>query len=421
MTGAKSTTFATVTRKMLASRRSALIALCHDLVNARSVNPPGDTRRVAEVVVSALEGYGIHAELETKEESMPSVLARIDSGKPGLHLVQNVHLDTMPAGDESLWSVDPYTITRKDGRLFGLGMGNMKGSVAAMVHAIAILNQQCEWWSGSITFTAVSDEVAFGPHGAAHLIETNPDLLADGLICGEGAGFKRLSIAEKGLLWLAIEATGEPGHSSSVRPMKSASAKLAAMVERIDRMTGTTGALPDGLEPLFPADDPGRELSANIGTIQAGSFIGQVATSGTIEVDFRVPPGMTIDQVEQTVVQMTAEIPGLTVRRIKGWDPNWTAPDTSLCQAWHRAEVALSEQTSAYAIRLPASDASRWRAHGVPALCFGPQPGLSAGVDDYAEEAEVIRTAELFAVASAEFLSRDKRLANSSHKVQKVV
>jgi succinyl-diaminopimelate desuccinylase len=412
MTTERLAAFAVAAREILVNRRSALIALCHDLVQARSVNPPGDTREVAGVVVSALESFGIHAEVEAKDESMPSVLARIDSGKPGRHLVHNVHLDTMPAGDESLWSVDPYTMTRKGGKLFGLGMGNMKGSVAAMVHASAILNEQRDWWSGSITFTAVSDEVVFGPHGAAHLIETHPELLADGLICGEGPGFRRLSIAEKGVLWLAIEATGEPGHSSSVRPMKSASAKLAAIVQRIDQMTGTRSALPEELEPLFPADDPGRELSANVGTIQAGSFIGQVATSGTIEVDFRVPPGMTIDHVEHTVTQMASDIPGLNVRRIKGWNPSWTAPDTDLCQAWHSAEAALSEQASSYAIRLPASDASRWRAHGVPALCFGPQPGLSAGIDDYAEEDEVIRAAELFAVASVEFLRRSKSLAD---------
>lgn len=407
------TSFASVTRKTLAERRSEVIDLCRDLVEARSVNPPGGTRDVARVVKDAIEGFGISAELVAKNGTMPSVLARIDSGTPGSHLVLNVHLDTMPAGDESLWSVDPYTLTPKDGRLYGLGIGNMKGSVAATVHALAILNQHRQEWSGRVTFTAVSDEVVFGPNGAAHLLESFPDLIADGLICGEGPGFKRLSIAEKGVLWLAISATGEPGHSSSVRKLRSASARLAYMIERIDKMNGTRTTLPGELELLFPQDDPGRELTANVGTIQAGSFVGQVATSGQAEVDFRIPPGMTINEVEDSVKSLAAELDGVSVNRIKGWDPNWTAPDTTLCQAWHDAESALSEQASTYAIRLPASDASRWRTRGVPALCFGPQPGLSAGIDDYAEEDEVIRTAELFATASVAFLRRNQNSAGS--------
>ena len=33
--------------------------------------------------------------------------------------------------------------------------------------------------------------------------------------------------------------------------------------------------------------------------------------------------------------------------------------------------------------RSPASDAARWRELGIPAVCFGPQPELASGVDDY--------------------------------------
>jgi succinyl-diaminopimelate desuccinylase len=59
-----------------------------------------------------------------------------------------------------------------------------------------------------------------------------------------------------------------------------------------------------------------------------------------------------------------------------------------------------------YAIRLPASDASRWRRAGVAALCYGPQPTWSAGIDDYAEEDEVLRCASLYTLTALEFLGR---------------
>ncbi len=54
--------------------------------------------------------------------------------------------------------------------------------------------------------------------------------------------------------------------------------------------------------------------------------------------------------------------------------------------------------------RLPASDASRWRRQGVQALCYGPQPTWSAGIDDYADEDEVVRCAALYALTAVEYL-----------------
>jgi succinyl-diaminopimelate desuccinylase len=60
---------------------------------------------------------------------------------------------------------------------------------------------------------------------------------------------------------------------------------------------------------------------------------------------------------------------------------------------------------SLHAIRLPASDAARWRQHGVPALCYGPQPTYSAGLDDYADEDEVLRCAALYTAAAIRYLN----------------
>jgi succinyl-diaminopimelate desuccinylase len=388
------------------SRREDVVALCADLVAAPSVNPPGDTRQVADVVAAALRGLGLTPRLERQLPEMPSVLAEVDSGRPGPHLVLNVHLDTMPPGDESTWSVPVWQLTRRDGRLHGLGMGNMKGAVAAMVHALSLLAETRQHWTGRVTFTAVSDEVVFGDNGAAFLLRTHPDLYADGLLCGEGPGYRRLALGEKGVLWLAVTATGTAGHSSSVRFGESASARLALAVRRIDALTGSTGQLPPELAGVMGAGpDPGLELTANVGTLTAGTFVGQVATTGRAEVDLRLPPGIGADAAEDLVRAAVRDIPTVEVSRIKGWDPNWTGPDEALTRAWRRAghDVGVGEPT--YAVRLPASDASRWRRRGVPALCYGPQPTLSAGVDDHAEEDEVLRCVALYALSAFTFLS----------------
>ncbi|KGI66876.1 M20/M25/M40 family metallo-hydrolase [Mycolicibacterium rufum] len=389
----------------IAAQREAIVALCAELVAAPSVNPAGDTREVADVVSRALAQRGIRSRQERLVPTMPSVLAEIDSGRPGPHLVLNVHLDTMPPGDESAWSQPVWQLTRVDGRLYGLGMGNMKGAVAAMVTAAALLADDRETWCGRITFTAVSDEVVFGDNGAAFLLREHPDLRGDALLCGEGPGFRRLALGEKGVLWVEVTADGPAGHSSAVQRGTSASARIAEAVTRIDGLTGRTGSLPPDLAAMASDDaDAGLTLTANVGTVAAGTFIGQMATRASAEVDLRLPPGITADEAYALVDDAVADIPSVRVRRIKGWDPNWTAPDAPLTRAFDVASRAAIGASPTYAIRLPASDASRWRRQGVQALCYGPQPTLSAGIDDYADEEEVLNCAALYALTALEYL-----------------
>jgi succinyl-diaminopimelate desuccinylase len=380
--------------------REPIVDLCRRLVAAPSVNPPGDTWAVAEVVRAQLAADGAVPELVTADPTMPSVLASLDSGRPGSHLVLNVHLDTMPAGDEALWSVPVRELTRRDGRLYGLGMGNMKGAVAAMTFAFRYLAELRDHWSGRITFCAVSDEVVFGEHGAAHLLRIRPDLYGDALLCGEGPGFGRLALGEKGVLWLAMEAVADGGHSSAVRPGASAAARLASAVVAVDALTGRRGALPEELAELAGYALPEElSLTANVGTVTAGAFIGQIATTGRAEVDLRFPPGISLAEAE-TLVAGAVEGCAVTVSRIKGWPANWTGPQEALTRAFQYAHQGLTGSPADYAVRLPASDASRWRAHAVPALCFGPQPTLSAGIDDHAEEDDVVRCAALYALTA---------------------
>jgi succinyl-diaminopimelate desuccinylase len=391
-------------------QREDIIALCGALVAAPSVNPPGDTRDVAAVVTRALTERGLASHLESTDPLMPSVLAEIDSGRPGPHLILNVHLDTMPPGDESAWSQPVWSLTRTQGRLYGLGMGNMKGAVAAMITAFALLSERSAHWSGRITFTAVSDEVVFGDNGAAYLLRQHPQLYGDGLLCGEGPGFRRLAIGEKGVLWVELSASGPAGHSSAATAGTSASVRIAAAVTAVDGLTGMLGELPPELAALAAADteapDPGLLLTANVGTVAAGFFIGQIATRATAEVDLRLPPGLDAAHALALVRRAVEGIDTLGVRQIKGWDANWTDPDAALTRAWQRAAIAVTGVPSEYAIRLPASDASRWRRGGVPALCYGPQPTWSAGIDDYADEDEVLRCASMYAVTALNVLSR---------------
>jgi succinyl-diaminopimelate desuccinylase len=209
------------------------------------------------------------------------------------------------------------------------------------------------------------------------------------------------------VLWVELSADGLAGHSSAVRRGGSASARIAEAVTRVDALNGRTGSLPPELAAMGQDGDevdPGLVLTANVGTLSAGTFVGQIATGATAEVDLRLPPGITAAQALALVEGAVGDVASVRVRELKGWDANWTPPDAALTRAWQVASRVVTGKPATYAIRLPASDASRWRRAGVPALCYGPQPTWSAGIDDYAEEAEVLRCAGLYALSALEFL-----------------
>jgi succinyl-diaminopimelate desuccinylase len=73
-------------------------------------------------------------------------------------------------------------------------------------------------------------------------------------------------------------------------------------------------------------------------------------------------------------------------------------------QAILDAASAVRGQPPRLVVRLPGSDARRWRDLGVPAICYGPQPTLSAGIDDYAEEQDVVDCAKVYARAATRLM-----------------
>ena len=141
---------------------------------------------------SYLGGRQIATETVNADEEAPNVVGRVDGGNGGRHIVFNAHMDTMEAGDESAWTVPVLRLTRRDGRLYGLGMGNMKGALAAMCLATVILKRHRAAWNGRLSMTAVSDEVMFGERGTVFLLNERPDLAGDYLISGEGPGLHGL-------------------------------------------------------------------------------------------------------------------------------------------------------------------------------------------------------------------------------------
>ena len=390
--------------------RERLFSLCADLVAARSVNPPGRTVEAMAVVEAFLNENDIACETLANVNEKPNLIATVDGAGTGNHIILNGHLDTVSPGREEDWSVPLYEMQSVDGKLTGLGMGNMKAGTAALALAFVWLTKNTNRWPGKVSFTAVADETVFGPDGAGWLLSQRPDIKGDAVICGEGPGNMNLALAEKGLLWIGLRASAPSAQGMLARPGSSAVTRLAKVISEIDGWNDIQAKPPAELSVVEEHAGPeGLRLSVNSGTITGGHFVSQIATEASAEIDFRIPPGLSVSDIESKLAELCSRHEGLAWRRIKGWEPNWTHPDEAIILAVSRSAELVRRQPSHAVVRLPASDASRWRSLNVPSVCFGPQPELASGTDDFAHAQDILSCAKIYALSALSYLNTDPR------------
>lgn len=128
--------------------------LLTNMVNLRSIYP--EEGRLGEYMLGYLESQGFKVERQQVEADRYNLLASKGQGEASILFYG--HLDTVPLVDESKWQSDPFTLTERDGNLYGLGAYDMKGGIAAFVDACSrserytkiILSVDEENWSAGI-------------------------------------------------------------------------------------------------------------------------------------------------------------------------------------------------------------------------------------------------------------------------------
>ncbi len=181
--------------------------LLQRLVALDSTNPGGDEAAVAAVLAEVLADAGADVEVIPYADGHVNLIAEVRLGD-GPRVMLNSHLDVVPAG--AGWTTDAFTPEIRDGRVYGRGAADAKGSLAAMAGAVVDIVRAGEATRGTIVFTAVGDEEV-GSTGARALVE---HLRVDACIVGEPTGVSLLA-AHKGSLRPVIEVLGRGAHAAA--------------------------------------------------------------------------------------------------------------------------------------------------------------------------------------------------------------
>jgi succinyl-diaminopimelate desuccinylase len=272
-----------------------VVALTCDLVARRSVTP--EDAGCQDVVAARLEAAGFRTQ-RLRYGDVDNLWAT--HGSEGPVLVYLGHTDVVPSGPVEQWTSDPFSPTVRDGKLYGRGTADMKGSVAAFVVGLEQFVAAHPDHRGTVAVLVTSDEEGDAIDGvrrvATHFREIGQKI--DYCITGEPSSKEKLGdllrVGRRGTLSGTLTVRGVQGHvaypDKARNPIHEA---VPALTELCKRRwdEGYPAAAPE-----FPAS------SFQISNIHAGTGANNVIP-GACEVvfNFRYNPGWQTKELEHEV------------------------------------------------------------------------------------------------------------------------
>lgn len=203
---------------------------------------------------------------------------KVDGG-----IILSGHTDVVPVAGQD-WATDPFTLSEKDGKLYGRGSADMKGFVAtclAKVPAMVVADLKRPF------HLALTYDEEVGCLMAPELIDhMKPEIgKIEAVIVGEPSRMETV-VAHKGILHFDVMITGKEAHSSQTHMGVSAvmvGAKLVAFIDDLATEMADTGVKVDGFTPPF--------TTLHCGMFHGGTAHNIIARQASFGCDIRVVPG----------------------------------------------------------------------------------------------------------------------------------
>lgn len=250
---------------------------------------------VIELLASWLDDLGFSTRiLPLKQKGKANLIATLGEGDGGLVLAG--HSDTVPY-DKGGWQTDPFTLTEKDGKLFGLGATDMKGFFPAVLEAVRpFLHENLRQ---PIIVLATADEES-SMNGARALV-ANGYPRGRFAVIGEPTELTPIRM-HKGILMESIRVRGRSGHSSN--PALGINA-LDTMHQVISELIALRSQLQAQYRnPGFAVQTP----TMNLGCIHGGDGANRICAECELHFDLRLLPGMDTADIRQQIQQKLTPI-----------------------------------------------------------------------------------------------------------------
>ncbi|HXH11419.1 MAG TPA: M20 family metallopeptidase [Alphaproteobacteria bacterium] len=399
--------------------RETLIRDLIELVSIPTVNPPGENYdRFCAFSRDLIRAFNCDVELvhvpeEEAEQRYPwgkgyprvSLLGRYRKSQrshEGMHL--SGHLDTVPAGKG--WTKHPWKPVIEDGKLYGLGVSDMKGGIASIIGVLRAFHDLGLEISGDLTFSFTPDEESGGMAGVGWLADKGLVQARYGIIT-EPAQPHFVKIGHRGALWLEIETHGKTAHGSAPHRGINAFEKLVSVTRALQELSvqlraKRTSAPTQAEEGAFPTMTIG-------GRVEAGVKTNVVPDAAMMTVDRRLILEESVEEaygeIEAAIRHLQEADPQLrvSIKKTLAFRGSAVEPDSVIATTvanCHREVYGQEPQK----IVSPGFDDRHYWIHqaGIPIVTYGPgllkvahAPDEYLFVDDLVQATKVLALATL--------------------------
>jgi succinyl-diaminopimelate desuccinylase len=357
--------------------------LLKGLIQAKSTDDAGELA-AAKVIQQWLQVRGIDCELSCWDKNRVNVVVHIKSSGQEPGLLFACHLDVVPPGEER-WKHPPFTAAEEDGKIYGRGSADMKGSIAALLCAIEqTVRQGCKP-NGDIIVAMVAGEET-DSCGARRFISEYKDKLPPlaGVIVAEPTNFEVIT-AHRGLLWLEVVTKGKTAHGSTPHLGVNAITSMRLVLDELDKLNlgGEKHALLG-------------DCSMSVNTIEGGKAVNVVPDRCSVKVDIRTLPSQSHNQIIDEFEKIFARIKktksdfDAEVKVVRDVEALETDPQCSFIKEFCTTVEAEKTTTAGFC-----TDGPFFAALGAPVVIFGPGCGeLCHKPDEYIEIADLKKAVE---------------------------
>lgn len=404
------------------ARKDELIELCSSLIRIPSENPPGDSTEISEFIANYLNSYNIDVQWHEASDKMYNLVSTIGNPEEGKRLIYCGHTDVVPAGNLSKWDFDPFSGEVKDGWMLGRGASDMKAGLSGLLFAFTILKRMNVELPGSLSLAIVPDEETGGEYGVPWLLEKGI-ISGDGCLIAEPSSPRNPTIGQKGSYWFELEVFGQPGHGS-LSPLAGKNAIIDTLkaIEEIQKLWDVKINIPDEVKPLIEVSkkymrevETDREIfqpvferiTVNVGTINGGTKANVIPDSCKVQVDCRLPFGITEEEVTAFI---TDKLDALNIEyslKPIGFrsHANYTDANNPVCRAIVDNITFVTNEEAYGVMQWASSDARHFREYDIPVLQYGPAylPSIH-GYNEKVKVEQIITCAKVYIAAVIDFL-----------------
>lgn len=247
-----------------------------------------------------LAELGVHSELLFNDDhTKANLFATIGPDLAG-GIVLSGHTDVVPVDGQG-WTVDPFTLTEADGRLYGRGTADMKGFIACVLAAVPAFVEGALRLPVHLAFSYDEEVGCLGVRSMLARLAERPHKPKLCLI-GEPTELKPV-LGHKGKLAMRCQVKGAACHSAYAPYGVNA-------IEYAARLIGRLGEIGEALaEPAHHDErfDPPYS-TVQTGVIQGGRALNIVPAECEFDFEVRALPGFDAQEVADAVENFATSV-----------------------------------------------------------------------------------------------------------------